>query len=306
MTIATARTWRTAFVEEPSRIAISQPHQVLLSGMSVTFTAAFFYDALSRLPFLPPGMAGAVAVAGAVGAEYAYLKGLADGAATKGKSAWEYGLIGTVCALLIVSGTLVTLRYAYPIEALTNPEPWMRVVLTLAHIVPLAALGLCSAMLHAEVEATHAATSAAMVAAAAERERAAQQQQAENDAAERERQQRRIAVQDAAEARLVDARAEAEADETRAMARLRLRAATAQVSRETVTATVTVPVTGTVTPRQDAEGRDVSRARVVALIQVSRDSGAALVVSQAWQKAGLSSRGMWYKLVAEAEKLGEL
>jgi hypothetical protein len=216
-----ARTWRDAFVHEPARIAIGQPHQVFLSGMSVTFTAAFFYDALHKLPFLHPVAAGVIAVAGAIGAEYAYLKGLADGAAAGGYSRWQAGLIWTVFALLVISGTLVMLRYAYPLPVLVTPPQWVSALLTLAHIVPLALLGLCSAKLHAEVEAAHLAEARRLqeTAEAAERERRARDD---------ERERRRLEAQDAAEARRLETLGEVEALKAKALARIELRTAAAQ------------------------------------------------------------------------------
>lgn len=219
-TLLPQRTARTAFIEEPLRIAIGQPHQVLLSGMSITFTAAFFYDALHKMPFLHPVAAGLVSFAGALGAEYAYLKGLADGAHAKGRSRWEKGLIGTVCILLIVSGTLVTLKYAYPLPALVTPDTGVAVLLTLAHIVPLALLGLCSAMLHAEVEAAHVAERARLEAEARERER-------KREAEEEEREQRLRARRDEIALEAERRRMEVEAIEAAGLARQRLRAANA-------------------------------------------------------------------------------
>jgi Skp family chaperone for outer membrane proteins len=224
MTMQMTRTWRTAFVEEPARIAIGQPHQLFLSGMSVTFTAAFFYDALHKLPFLHPVVAGIIAVAGAIGAEYAYLKGLADGGTTR--SPWQSGLIWTVFGLLVISGTLVMLRYAYPVPGLVNPSQTMAAVLTLAHIVPLALLGLCSAKLHAEAEQRHAAEAAQRHAEQRER---AKRLEVEEEA----RQARLQAARDAAEAKRLEAQAEIDALKARAMARIEVRTAAAQQPAQT-------------------------------------------------------------------------
>ena len=216
--ITIERTWRDAFVREPARIAIGQPHQLFLSGMSITFTAAFFYDALGKLPFLHPALAGAVAVAGAIGAEYAYLKGLSDGARVGGASPWQGRLIATVCGLLIISGTLVLMTHAYPVAALTAPVWWVALLLTLAHIVPLALLGLCSAKLHAEVEAAEGARA---VARQRETQERTQRLEADADA----RRQRREQAEDAADARQMESLADVAAEKAKALARLEYRAA---------------------------------------------------------------------------------
>lgn len=281
-----ARTWRDAFVHEPARIAIGQPHQVFLSGMSVTFTAAFFYDALHKLPFLHPVAAGVIAVAGAIGAEYAYLKGLADGAAAGGYSRWQAGLIWTVFALLVISGTLVMLRYAYPLPVLVTPPQWVSALLTLAHIVPLALLGLCSAKLHAEVEAAHAA-------AARQRHEAAEAEARDRKARDDERERRRLEAQDAAEARRLETLGEVEALKAKALARLELRHAAAS---QTVTAAASQE-----RHAASRSPRDVFRAAVIA---AHRDdpgfNRAALADAHGW------SRPMVAKLLDEARAAGEL
>ena len=205
------RTLRDAFLHEPAQLAKDQPHQVLISGVSVTLTAIFF--ASSGVVPLP------LAVGGAIGVEYAYLKGLSDAAYTG--SPWGRRLIWTAFAIIAIAGTYVLLKETYKVPWLEAPAVWLATVLSLLHIIPLAFLGLCSAMLHTEAEGRRARL---IEEAEAEERRRAEERGTE----ERERERRRQAAQDAAEARKLEALAEIEAEKAKALARLEYRTLAAQ------------------------------------------------------------------------------
>jgi hypothetical protein len=140
------RTWQDAFLFEPLTLAKSQPAQMAISSISVSLTAEFFAAGGAVSPF--------VAYVGAIGVEYAYLKGLADAAFAgdeRGLS-WKDGLTYTAAGLLIIAGTYVLLTRLYHVQALINPPGWGAVILALLHVTPLALIGLCSAQLHAAAE----------------------------------------------------------------------------------------------------------------------------------------------------------
>jgi hypothetical protein len=143
---AQTRTWQDAFVVEPLALAKSQPAQVAISSISVSLTAEFFAAGGAVNPI--------VAYVGAIGVEYAYLKGLADAAFAgdeRGLS-WKDGLTYTAAGLLVIAGTYVLLTRLYHVQALINPPEWGAVILALLHVTPLALIGLCSAQLHAAAE----------------------------------------------------------------------------------------------------------------------------------------------------------
>src|SRR5262245_43502815 len=116
------RTLRAAFVSEPLRIAADQPHQVLISTLSVTLTARFFagVEAMSVTSAAAGGIVSApVAIVAAIGVEYAYLKGMSDASYTG--SRWGNRLIWTAFSILVIAGTSVLLKDVYRVSWLANP-----------------------------------------------------------------------------------------------------------------------------------------------------------------------------------------
>ncbi len=132
-----------AFVREPFDLAISQPHQMLISSASVAIVAA---EAATLIPF-PAN------IALAVGAEWAYLRGLISGAGVK--TPWAAALNWAAVALVFGYGSLWGLRGYHLIP--DAPAPWLAVLLTIVHIGAIGAVTICSAMLHRAGEDAKAA-----------------------------------------------------------------------------------------------------------------------------------------------------
>lgn len=226
-TTATARTWRTAFVDEPARLIAAQPAQAGISSLSILLTAVYFAGPLLAVAWLHPWVVFIITGAAALGVEYAFLKGVADRAfveAHGGNGAWGDVLVYTTGGLLIVGGTTVLLTYAYQLPALKHPAEWLAALLSLAHVAPLAVIGICSAQLHAAAERV----------ALAERAEAARRAKAEEEEAARRR------------AKLDDLKADVDAEvyaaEQKALARQRVRGAVpASVPNTSVTMPVSAP-----------------------------------------------------------------
>lgn len=166
------RTWRVAFVEEPARLIASQPAQVGISALSMLLTAIYFASPLLAVPWLHNWIIYAVTGAAALGVEYAFLKGIADRAYIEthgGSGFWGDVLVYTTSGLLIIGGSTVLLTYAYEVPGLAQPKGFLAAFLALAHVAPLAVIGVCSAQLHASAERT----AAALAQRAVEREAAA-------------------------------------------------------------------------------------------------------------------------------------
>lgn len=130
MTTTTIR----AFVREPFDLALGQPHQMLISSASVAIVAV---EAASLVPW-------PFNVALAVGAEWAYLRGLISGAGIKTR--WSAALNTSAVLLVVLYGMLAGFRSFHLIP---DVPPWgVAVLLTIIHIGAISAVTLCSAMLH--------------------------------------------------------------------------------------------------------------------------------------------------------------
>jgi hypothetical protein len=139
----TAPTTFRAFVREPFDLALGQPHQILISSASVAIVAL---EAGTIVPW-PAN------IALAIGAEWAYLRGLISGSGVK--TPWAAALNWSAVLLVVLYGTLAVLRSFQLIPA---TPPWgVAVLLTLIHIGAISAVTLCSAMLHRAGEDAKAA-----------------------------------------------------------------------------------------------------------------------------------------------------
>lgn len=144
MTTATTvkRSLFDAMIAEPVELAVSQPHQALISSASVYLVAA----EASMLIGWPWN------VLMAIGAEWAYLKGLCSGQAVK--TPWAARLNWSAVLLVVLYGSLWGLRkfgVPLPSEGYTATDLWSIVgaaVLTFVHILAIGAVTLCSAMVH--------------------------------------------------------------------------------------------------------------------------------------------------------------
>lgn len=282
------RNWFDVVIGDIVALIKSQPPQVLLSIGSITIVAS---EASKMMP-------GPAAMCVAIGAEWAYLRGIASSG--KGSKGWTVALNWGALALVVLYGGLWGGRefHAIPAEP-TTPVAWLLVAI---HILPLAFISFAAAMVHrSAVEAEHAEAAVRQVEEDARQRRL----QAEQDALalDTERTRRELEVERTRQALEIERKRQemalwAEGQQIKASVRQRV----TDVSQNSVTASVT----NTVTPRQDNVERDVLRARVVAMIRDSQATNTPLVVNKAWQELGLSSRGMWYKLVDEAKAKGEL
>jgi len=133
MTTTSPTTFR-AFVREPFDLALGQPHQMLISSASVAIVAS---EALGFTPF-------PFNIALAVGAEWAYLRGLITGAGVKTR--WAAALNWAAIFLVFGYGSLWGFRSFHLIPE--APPAWAAVLLTLIHIGSIGAVAICSAMLH--------------------------------------------------------------------------------------------------------------------------------------------------------------
>lgn len=132
-----------AFLREPVDLALGQPHQMLISSASIAIVAA---EASSFVP-LPFN------VALAVGAEWAYLRGLVSGAGVRTR--WAGALNLAAVALVFGYGALYGFHSYHLIPE--DPPPWLAVVLTIIHIGCIGAVTICSAMMHRVGVDAHAA-----------------------------------------------------------------------------------------------------------------------------------------------------
>lgn len=295
------RSLRAAFWAEPLRIAAGQPAQVLISSLSILFTAIFFAAPLLAIPWLSPALIYAVAGAAALGVEYAFLKGIADRAYVEAHGGagrqWGDALVYTTGLLLVTGGTTVILTYAYRLPALAAPGDGLAVVLALLHIAPLAVIGVCSAQLHGLAERVHAAEARAEAVARAEAEAAAR---AEAEARSRRIAEARAEAEADAEARRVRLAVEIEEAEAKAAARLRY-----QEARRASAGSA--PANTPNTAPDSASGTPPNTARAHLRAQVARTLAEHPTANKAALARSLGiGRTTLYELIAEARRAGLL
>lgn len=161
-----------ALVGEPMELIASQPHQALISVASVSLVSA----EAALLVGWPANMALAV------GAEWAYLKGLSSG--QRVHTRWVAALNVSAILLVVVYGSLWSLRKfgMLPNDGFVTGDGWERwaaaIILTACHILTIGAVTISSAMVHA-------------AEAAADRVRKEREQQRIAEEAEHERQRQR-------------------------------------------------------------------------------------------------------------------
>lgn len=311
MTTTTERTLRGAFIDEPLRLAKTQPHQVLISTLSVSLTAEFFADGdvVSRF----------VAYVAAIGVEYAFLKGLADSSFAASQRdddappglTWGSSLVWSAFALLVIAGTYVLMTRTFGVTELKAPPAWGAVVLSLAHILPLALIGLCSAQLHAEAERLQLAMQRKADAELAQKRRdeeaRVEARRAEDEARERRKAEalERIELDKAARLAEIESTklakfADVDAMEAATMARQRLKATSRDASQIASQSTDT----DTSQPRHKASGspKTVDRHSIFPTL---RDAVTAdpKFNRQAFADAHGISRPMVNKLLGELEEL---
>lgn len=154
-----------SFIAEPFDLALSQPHQILISSASVAIVAV---EAAHIVPW-------PFNILLAIGAEWAYLRGLISGSHVKTR--WSYALNASAVALVALYGLLAGLRGFFLIP---DAPPWyVAVILTVIHIGAISAVTLCSAMLHRASEAAQQLERITVAQQVAERE---QRNQAAEDA----------------------------------------------------------------------------------------------------------------------------
>lgn len=195
-----------AFVREPFDLALGQPHQMLISSASVAIVAV---EAVTIVPW-------PFNIALAIGAEWAYLRGLISGAGVE--TPWAARLNWAAFLLVVLYGGLAGLRGFHLIP--DAPPPLAAVLLTFIHIGAISAVTLCSAMLHRAGEDAKAAARKIMT----DREDARQQRIADERAAldlEMERKRQELALYEQAEA----AKAAREIERERVRAELRMQSA---------------------------------------------------------------------------------
>lgn len=211
MTTTTLKT----FVREPFDLALGQPHQFLISAASVAIVSA---EAATLVPF-------PLNISLAVGAEWAYLRGLISGAGIK--SRWSAALNTSAFLLVVLYGALWGFRGFHLIP--DTPDPWLAIVLTIIHIGAIGAVTLCSAMLHRAGESVKAEQH--RIAVALEDERNRRNQEIE-DARNQEWRRAQLELEIEKQRQQAALAIETERARLRAEARAAARAATApQVAR---------------------------------------------------------------------------
>jgi hypothetical protein len=177
-TLAQKRTIWDALIFEPIELIISQPHQALISSASV-----FLVAAEAGILIDPP-----YNVLLAIGAEWAYLKGLSSGQQVR--TGWATALNWSAVLLVVLYGSLWGLRKfgAIPVA----PPIWGAILLTLIHILCIGAVTICSAMVHSAMLAEQKHERERKQAAEEARARRLQDQQ---DAIERDQARARVELE---------------------------------------------------------------------------------------------------------------
>lgn len=137
---ARSRSFWDVVLHEPAALAAAVPHQVLISMASVAILTQYATDR----GFLPLPLA----IALAVGVEWAWLRGMASARETS--SAWVGRLNWSAFAILVLWGLLWGFKL-YGVLPL-QPGRLLGGLLAASHILPIAWLGLCAAMVHAAAE----------------------------------------------------------------------------------------------------------------------------------------------------------
>lgn len=134
MTVATQRrTLFDALIGEPLELALSQPHQILLSTGSVALMGSF----ASTSGIVDPLVGYLIAI----GVEWAYLRGLASD--SRAQTRWGGILNWSAFGIVVLWGVLwCAQKFGVYIE---KDGGWL---LAAAHVVPVAWLSLCSAQCH--------------------------------------------------------------------------------------------------------------------------------------------------------------
>lgn len=125
------RTMFDALIGEPLELALSQPHQILLSTGSVALMGSF----ASTSGIVHPLVGYLIAI----GVEWAYLRGLASD--SRAQTAWGGILNWSAFGIVVLWGVLWC---AEKFGQLHQGGWW----LAAAHVVPVAWLSLCSAQCH--------------------------------------------------------------------------------------------------------------------------------------------------------------
>jgi hypothetical protein len=175
---APARTLYAAVIGDLLDLVKAQPHQVLISTASVAIVA-------SEASFLVPEPFNVLM---AIGAEWAYLRGLAS--SPKGSRGWVMALNWGALALVVLYGMLWGARKFGGIPAeLGGGLAWL---LTAAHILPIAFLSLAAAMVHRSAVEAEEAEAAARASEARARQ---QRLEAEDDERQRDWRRRRDEIE---------------------------------------------------------------------------------------------------------------
>lgn len=122
-----------ALISEPLELALSQPHQILLSTGSVALMGSFAASSHIVDPL--------VGYLIAIGVEWAYLRGLASD--SRAQTAWGSVLNWSAFGIVVLWGVLWCVQQ-FGVYAETSGSWW----LAAAHVVPVAWLSLCSAQCH--------------------------------------------------------------------------------------------------------------------------------------------------------------
>lgn len=257
-----------SFVLEPFELAIGQPHQFLISSASVSIVAL---EAATLVPW--PFNVGL-----AIGAEWAYLRGLITGAGVKTR--WAAALNWAAVILVFGYGGLWGFRSFHLIPE--TPAPWLAVLLTIVHIGTIGAVTICSAMLHrASMDAQAAAQHLA--------QQVADEQVARDAEYQRDVRRQRDAIQLEAER----AWRQAQIANESARVRLELKAAVRAQTRS--------EASGTATNSGANSDREQLRAQIARTLREQPDANR----SELARSLGIG-RTLLYDLVNEAKDRGEL
>lgn len=259
--------WDAVFFE-PLQLAIDQPHQFLISSASVYLVAAEA-SILIDWPYN---------VGLAVGAEWAYLRGLTSGQAVQTR--WAAALNWSAVLLVVLYGSLWALRKFGLIPDV--PPWWGAILLTAIHILTIGAVTLCSAMVH---RAAQIGERTALALAAEE-----QKQQAQADAEYKQDIQRQ---HDAMQLELERKWKEQQLAHASARARLELRAS---ARANSAPAALGTPAN---TPANT--GREHLREQIVRTIREQPKANR----SELARRLGIGRTSL-YELIDEAKRRGEL